>query len=133
VIAAVLGLTFATGSAVLREAKAASGSAAAQADERAGAWLRAHYSGGLVLMQSAGNESVVFDSRIPLGQILDEDGSGQWQQALANPAGQDIRWIYMRRLRGGPDAVWLALHGGPWLTRYTVVYADADRVIYREG
>ena len=133
VIAAVLGLTTVTGSSALREAKAASSSAAAQADERAGAWLRAHYSGGLVLMQSAGNEPVVFDSRIPLGRIVNEDNPGQWQQALANPAAQDIRWIYVRRLRSGPDAVWLALHARPRLTHYTVVYADPDRVLYREG
>jgi hypothetical protein len=133
VIAAVLGLNAVTGSSALREAKAASSSAAAQADERAGAWLRAHYSGGLVLMQSAGNEPVVFDSRIPLGRIVNEDNSGQWQQALANPAARDIRWIYMRRLPGEPDAVWLALHARPRLTHYTVIYADPDHVLYREG
>jgi hypothetical protein len=133
VIVAVLGLTFVTGGAVLREAKAANGSAAAQADARAGAWLRAHYSGGPILMQSAGNEPVLFDSRVPLGRVVDEDSSGQWPQALVNPAAQGIRWIYMRRLPSGPDAVWLALHGRSRLTRYTVVYADPDRVIYREG
>ena len=133
VVAVVLGLTFGVGNGVLREAKAAGGSAAAQADARAGAWLRAHYSGGLILMQSAGNEPVLFDSRVPLGQVVYEDSTGQWQQALASPAAHDIRWIYMRRLPGGPDAVWLALHGRPRLLRYTVVYADPDRVIYREG
>jgi Glycosyl transferase family 2 len=133
VVAAVLALTFFVGSGVLREAKAADGSAAAQADARAGAWLGAHYRGGLILMQSAGNEPVLFDSRVPLGQIVDEDSSGQWQRALANPAADDIRWIYMRRPRGGPDAVWLALHGRTRLVRYTVVYSDRDRVIYREG
>jgi hypothetical protein len=133
VIATVLGLTAVAGSSTLREAKAASSSAAAKADERAGAWLRAHYSGGPVLMQSAGNETVVFDSRVPLGRIVNEDSSGQWQQALADPAAQDIRWIYMRRLPSGPDAVWFSLHGRPRLAHYTVVYADPDRVIYREG
>ena len=133
VIAGVLGVTAVSGSSALREAKAASSSAVAKADERAGAWLRAHYSGGLILMQSAGNETVAFDSRVPLGRIVSEDNSGQWQQALANPAAQDVRWIYMRRLPGGPDAVWLALHGRPRLTHYTAVYADPDHVLYREG
>jgi hypothetical protein len=133
VIAAVLGLTAVSGSSALREAKAASSSAAAKADERAGAWLRAHYSGGLILMQSAGNETVAFDSRVPLGRIVSEDNPGQWQQALANPAAQDVRWIFMRHLPGGPDAVWLALHGRPRLAHYTAVYADPDHVLYREG
>lgn len=133
IVAAVLGLTAVAGSSMLREAKAASGSAAATADARAAAWLGAHYSDGLVLIQSAGNEPVIFDSRIPLGRIVDEDSSGRWQQALVNPAAQDIRWIYARRLPGSPDVVWLALHARSGLTRYTVVYADPDRVIYRES
>ena len=139
VVAATLALTAIAGIPTLREAKAASGSAATQADARAGAWLRTHYSGGLVLMQSAGNETVVFDSHIPLGRIVYED-TGLWQQALADPAAQDIRWIYARRTPGSPDAVWLGLHGGGSspsgsspLARYTLVYADPGRVIYREG
>ena len=50
---------------------------------------------------------------------------------------RDIRWIYARRTPGSPDVVWVALGGGsgsaPRLTHYTLVYADSNRVIYREG
>ena len=78
--------------------------------------------------------NTAFDSRIPVGQIVYENSSPQWQRALADPAAQSIRWIYLRRTPGNPDAVWLALHrGGMQLNRYTVVYSDPDRVIYREG
>jgi hypothetical protein len=129
---------------VLREARAAAASPAAAADARAGAWLRAHYSGGLVLMASAGNEAVLFDSRIPLGDVIYEGDADHWRQALADPAGEQIRWIYARRAPGDPDQVWLALHsvdnGGLdnhgaalRLPHYTVCYSDSFRVIYREG
>jgi hypothetical protein len=88
-------------------------------------------------MAVAGNETVLFDSRIPLGQVVSEGDRAQWQRALADPAAQDIRWIYARRTPGLPDAVWLALRGSAHdatrLARYTLVYANSDRVIYREG
>jgi len=133
-VVAALALTAVAGIPALQAAREASGSAATQADTRAGTWLRDHYAGGEVLMQSAGNETVAFDSRIPVSQIVYENSSPQWQRALADPAAQGIRWIYMRRTPGNPDAVWLALHrGGTQLNRYTVVYSDPDRVIYREG
>ena len=80
---------------------------------------------------------MLFDSRIPLGQVVAEGDSTQWRQILADPAARDIRWIYARRTPGSPDAVWLALRGGPGaaprLVHYTLAYADSNRVIYREG
>jgi hypothetical protein len=88
-------------------------------------------------MTVAGNETVLFDSRIPLGSVVSENDQGTWRLALANPAAQDIRLIYARRGPATPDAVWLALRGGAGpasrLVRYTLAYADSDRVIYREG
>ena len=135
--AAVVGLSAAGGIPALREAQAASSSPAVQGDTRAGAWLRAHYSGGLVLMAVAGNETVLFDSHIPLSAVVSENDQGNWRRALASPAAQDIRLIYARRGPGTPDAVWLGLRGGAGsasrLVRYTLAYADSDRVIYREG
>jgi hypothetical protein len=133
--AAVVGLTAAGGIPALREAQAASSSPTGRGDAQAGAWLRAHYSGGLLLMTVAGNETVLFDSHIPLGQVVSEDERAQWQRALADPTAQGIRWIYARRTPGTPDAVWLALNGAGGtsrLVRYTLAYADSDRVIYRE-
>jgi len=135
--AALVGLSATDGILALRQAQAASSSPAVQGDARAGAWLRAHYSGGLVLMTVAGNETVLFDSHLPLGAVVSENDQGTWRRALANPAAQDIRLIYARRGPGTPDAVWLALRGNAGaasrLVRYTLAYADSDRVIYREG
>jgi Glycosyl transferase family 2 len=135
--AAVIGLSAAGGIPALRVAQAASSGPAAQGDARAAAWLRAHYSGGLVLMAVAGNETVLFGSHVPLGAVVSENDQGTWERALANPAAQDIRMIYARRGPGAPDATWLALRGGVGaaspLVRYTLAYADSDCVIYREG
>lgn len=135
--AAVIGLGAEGGIPALRAAQAASSSPAGQSDARAGAWLRAHYSGGLVLMAVAGNETVLFDSRIPLGAVVSENDQVKWRLALADPAAQDIRLIYARLGPGTPDAAWLTLRGGAGpatrLARFTVAYADSDCVIYREG
>ena len=135
--AAVIGLSAAAGLAAVREAQAASSGPAVAANAQAAAWLRAHYSGGLVLMAAAGNETVLLDSHIPLGAVVSENDQATWRRALANPAAQDIRLIYARRVPGTPDAVWLALRGNAGaasrLVRYTLAYADSDGVIYREG
>ena len=101
--AAVIGLSAAGGTPALREAQAVSSSPAVQGDAKAGAWLHAHYSGGLVLMTVAGNETVLFDSHIPLGAVVSENDQGKWRTALANPGAQDIRLIYARRGPGTPE------------------------------
>jgi hypothetical protein len=140
--AALVAAAALAGIPTLRQARAAAVSPAAVCDARAGAWLRAHYSGGLVLMASAGNEAVLFDSRIPLGEVIYEGDTDRWSRALADPFGEQIRWIYARRTPGDPDQVWLAPHGpgkggadgaAPRLPHYNVGYSDSFRVIYREG
>jgi glycosyl transferase family 2 len=120
------------GISTLREAEAIKGSVSQQADARAGAWLRGHYDGGRVLMESSGNETVTFDSHISTSQIIYEGSSRQWRSALTDPSVLDIRWIYMRRTSGDPDDVWRSLHASTALSRYVLVYADADQLIYRE-
>ncbi|MFC4113152.1 glycosyltransferase family 2 protein [Nonomuraea zeae] len=95
-------------------------------------WLRGHYDGGRVLMENYDNETVVFDSRIPLGRIVYEGAFRLWDRALKDPAGSGIRWIYLRTIPGEEDRTWRALHGGPALTRdYTLVYQDGTQQIYR--
>jgi hypothetical protein len=116
----------------LREPQNYQGSASQQANFRAGAWLRDHYRGGKVLMESFGNETVTFESHIPLGAVIYEGSYHQWQPALRDPASRGIRWIYMRRTPGSTDQVWRALHGSPELDHYSLVYADPGRLIYRE-
>jgi len=105
-------------------------SAAEHANAAAAQWLRAHYDGGQVLMESFGNETVTFSSRVPVGQIIYEGSYRHWQPDLADPSGHGIRWIYMRRTPGSPDDVFRRLHGSSQLNSYRLVYKDPDRLIY---
>jgi glycosyltransferase involved in cell wall biosynthesis len=104
-----------------------------QADAAASKWLRAHYDGGLVLMESFGNESVTFASQIPTDRIVYEGSYRQWQPALTDPAGHDVRWVYERRTPGSEDDVYRSLNGTNRLAGYAMVYQDHGRVIYRRG
>jgi hypothetical protein len=116
----------------LTEPEAFQASPGQRADNHAAAWLRQHYDGGKVLMESFGNEAVTFESRIPLGLVIYEGSYRKWQPALHDPDAQGIRWIYMRRQPGRPDEVWQALHGTGKLSRYSLAYADQYRLIYHE-
>jgi glycosyltransferase involved in cell wall biosynthesis len=116
----------------LKEPQSYQASASQQANDHAAAWLRGHYRGGKVLMESFGNEAVTFESRVPLGAIIYEGSYRQWQPALHDPLGHGIRWIYMRRTPGDADQVYRVLHDSQELRAYSLVYADKDRLIYRE-
>ena len=105
-------------------------SAGEQANAIAARWLRSHYDGGKVLMESFGNETVTFSSRIAVGQIIYEGSFRQWQPALADPAAHGIRWIYMRRTPGNQDDVYRRLHDSVMLDRYRLVYQDQARLVY---
>jgi Glycosyl transferase family 2/Dolichyl-phosphate-mannose-protein mannosyltransferase len=114
----------------LAEPLAFRASPAEHANAVAAQWLRANYDGGKVLMESFGNETVTFSSRVPVSQIIYEGSYRQWQPDLANPAGHGVRWIYMRRTPGSQDDVYRRLHGGTKLSSYQLVYSDPDRLIY---
>jgi len=120
------------GTATEAEAVAFRASDAEQANARASGWLRRHYDGGLVLMESFGNESVTFGSRIPTERIVYEGSFRMWEPALAHPAGHGIRWVYLRTTPGGEDQVTESLAATPELDNdYVLVYEDDDRQIYR--
>jgi hypothetical protein len=131
-VAVATGTIVAGGIDTLKEPQAYQASASQQANFRAAAWLRGHYHGGEVLMESFGNETVTFESRIPLSAVIYEGSYRQWRPALRDPVAHRIRWIYMRRTPGDTDQVWRLLHDGAELDRYSLVYADPDRLIYRE-
>jgi hypothetical protein len=116
----------------LKEPQAYQASASQQANDHAAAWLRGHYHGGRVLMESFGNEAVTFESHVPLGAIIYEGSYRQWQPALRDPLGHGIGWIYMRRTPGDTDQVFQMLHNSQKLRSYRLVYADPNRLIYRE-
>jgi hypothetical protein len=103
------------------------------AQEPVVAFLRTHYTGGLVLMESFGNENIAF--QIPSDQLVYEGSYRQWQPALRNPSGNHIEWIIARCGDApSPDKVCLAL-GQAQLSHYTLVYttADHDYRVYRLG
>jgi hypothetical protein len=120
------------GVATLTEAKSFRASASEQVNQAAADWLRTNYDGGLVLMESWGNEAVTFESRIPTANILYEGSFRLWQPALRDPANRGVRWVHLRNQPGQEDDVWRALNGTPQLlNNYDLVYRDADRLIYR--
>ena len=103
------------------------------AQEPVVAFLRTHYTGGLVLMESFGNENIAF--QIPSDQLVYEGSYRQWPPALRNPSGNHIAWIIARCGDSpAPDKVCLAL-GQAQLSHYTLVYttADHDYRVYRLG
>jgi hypothetical protein len=95
------------------------------------AFLRTHYTGGLVLMESFGNENIAF--QIPSDQLVYEGSYRQWLPSLRNPSRNHIEWIIARCGNSPyPDKVCLAL-GKAQLSHYSVVYttADHDYRVYR--
>lgn len=132
--AAVAVLATALGGVItLDEAKAFRATADERANAAAAGWLRTHYDGGRVLIESFGNETVTFASRLPTARIVYEGSYRQWEPALADPVGHHIRWIYMRRTQGNSDDTWKALGGTMTLRAYDLVYQDQSRVIYRSA
>ncbi len=121
-----------TGTATVEEAQAFRAGPAERVNARAAAWLREHYDGGRVLMQSWSNETVGFDSRVPVEQVVYEGSFRQWEPALDDPVGQGIRWIHLRRTPGGEDEVWWRLHDSPLMhVEYKPAYADDHHIFYR--
>lgn len=127
------GLVARGGVDTLTEAVVFRAAPAEHANTVAARWLRSHYDGGKMLMESFGNETVTFASRISLSEIVYEGSFRQWQPDLANPARHGIRWIYMRQTPGSQDQVFRQLHGSAQLAGYRLVYHDAQRLIYERG
>lgn len=93
-------------------------------------FLREHYDGGVILIESFGNESILFHARIPLSNNVYEGSYQKWDPALSNPPGQRIRWIVMRK-GNGPDETYRELAQSPKLADYTGVYSNDLYVVYK--
>ena len=96
------------------------------------AWLKTHYSGGLVLMESFGNENIAF--QVPSDELVYEGSYRQWLPSLRDPSANHVEWIIARcgSDSPGPDKVCQAL-GKAQLSSYSLVYATAghDYRVYR--
>lgn len=86
------------------------------------AFLKKHYDGGRVLMQSVNNEIVAF--QVPSNQLVYEGSYGQWQPALRDPAANRIRWI-VEWCGPQPDQV-CRTEGRAQLRRYRLVFSAPD-------
>jgi hypothetical protein len=125
-----LAVPFVGGITTLREAAAFRSSPNNLSNQEAAQWLRTHYDHGLMLMESFGNETATFASRIPTESIIYEGSFRRWDRALADPAGYGIRWIYMRSTPGQEDDVWSHLQNTDRLKPYELVYEGSNRLVY---
>lgn len=96
--------------------------------DEASSFLRAHYSEGKVLVQSFGNEILLFKTQIPPSKTIYEGSYQTWQPALNDPAASNIRWIVMR----SEDQVYQDLHNSRLLDNYDLAYANDAYSIYKE-
>jgi Dolichyl-phosphate-mannose-protein mannosyltransferase len=136
---AVLALTVGLGASLIRHDNVATYTAARETlssatvleQEPVIAYLRTHYTGGLVLMESFGNENIAF--QVPSDQLVYEGSYRQWLPSLQNPPENHIDWIIARCGNSPyPDKVCLTL-GKAQLSQYSLVYttADHDYRVYR--
>ena len=95
------------------------------------AFLKIHYTGGRVLMESFGNESIAF--QLPSSQLVYEGSYHQWLPALQHPAASHIEWIVDRCGDDpAPDKVCTSL-GKAQLSPYARVYVSpgGDYRVYK--
>lgn len=100
------------------------------ATQAAARWLRTHYTGGRLLMESYGNEDVAFESHVPTQQQVYEGSYRKWRPALLNPSGHRIAWIVMRTEHNHVDQVYRSLFGSSLIDGYQRVWSNPDYTVY---
>jgi hypothetical protein len=100
------------------------------ATQAAAQWLRTHYTGGRLLMESYGNEEVAFASHVPTQEQVYEGSYRIWRPALANPSGHAIAWIVMRSEQNHRDQVYKSLFGSSLIDGYRRVWSNTDYIVY---
>jgi hypothetical protein len=93
-------------------------------------FLRENYDGGVLLIESFGNESILFHARISLTNNVYEGSYRLWDPALSNPPGQQIKWIVMRG-GTGPDQTHQELSSSSKLNDYNEVFQNELYTVYR--
>lgn len=92
-------------------------------------YLYDNYHGGKVLMESFGNETILFDAEMPLSENIYEGSYKLWMPALIDPDGNNIEWIIMRHGKS-EDKVYEMLFSSPELDSYTLVFHNDVYFIY---
>lgn len=93
-------------------------------------YLAENYDGGVILIESFGNESILFRARIPLTNNVYEGSYQKWDPALSNPPGQQIRWI-VARSGNGPDQTYTELSTSSKLWNYDEVFRNDLYIVYK--
>lgn len=96
---------------------------------QASVYMREHYRGGRILMQSFGNARLLFDAHISLGVNIYEGSNHLWHPALKQPGRFNVTWIIMHYTDGG-DEVYKRLHASAALDAYKLVYRNGAYDIY---
>ncbi len=132
VIGAQSGAALRSGNIVTLEEPLAADAAPSSVQAAAAAgWLRAHYDGGLLLMESYGNEEVAFASHVPLQHQVYEGSYQVWGPALAHPGYHEIAWVVMHA--SATDEVYTGLRTSIAGYGYRLVWTNHDYLIYRWG
>jgi hypothetical protein len=132
VIGAQCGAQLRTGTIVaLQEPLAANAAPGAISASAAAGWLRAHYDGGLMLMESYGNEQVAYASRVPLQDQVYEGSYRLWSPTLAHPGYHQIVWVVMHD--SPQDKVYTALRAPIVRYGYRLAWGNGDYLIFRWG
>jgi len=84
-----------------------------------------------MLMESYGNEEVVFASQVPLQDEVYEGSYQIWEPALAHPGYHEIAWVVMRD--SSQDEVYAGLHASIVRDGYRLAWTNHDYLIYRWG
>jgi Dolichyl-phosphate-mannose-protein mannosyltransferase len=94
-------------------------------------YLAAHYrKGEVILIESFGNESILFNARVPLTNNVYEGSYQKWDPALSDPPGQQIKWIVMRAGKA-PDKSYGELYSSDKLAAYTEVFRNDLYLVYQ--
>lgn len=100
-----------------------------QSVDEASSFLKDHYGDGKVLVQSFGNEMLLFKTRIPPSKTIYEGSYRTWEPALNDPSTSHIEWIVMR----SEDQVYRELHNSPLLiNNYELAFKNDAYSIYKE-
>jgi hypothetical protein len=97
-------------------------------------YLRQNYDGGRILI-SARLDWLIYESGLPIKELIHEGNRDLWQEALQDPSSY-ARWIVMSGTQPGltADAVLNALHDSPVVAQnYAKVFDSRGLTIYRRN
>lgn len=126
-------VSFVAGDAIvtLREPIAMKQNANTAITQETSQYLASHYKEGKILMESFGNDTIIFDAQIPLRDTIYEGSYRLWEPALQDPVGQGIQWIVMRHDgQFEPDRVYTGLFNKPVLDSFNKVFENKGYAIY---